>query len=226
MFSLDCFMASSSSWIPTQKLTSWKKIEPHLLFDSLVPVCVPHLHCISPLPLFWPYCIAGNSLHLQPWCSLQSLPERGSHTREGLFNALESDMKVTQSCPTLCDPHGLYSPWNSPGQSTGVGRVAFPFSRRSSHPRAGEETNGCSSLGRWLQRATRAHCWPLVAPGQKCNRHGPAVVPKSFPALQPHEPPHTRLPCPSFSPGVCSDSCLFSWWCQPTISSSVAPYCP
>ena len=22
---------------------------------------------------------------------------------------------------TLCDPHGLYSPWNSPGQNTGVG---------------------------------------------------------------------------------------------------------
>ena len=30
-------------------------------------------------------------------------------------------MKVTQLCPTLCDPHGLYSPWNSPGQNTGVG---------------------------------------------------------------------------------------------------------
>ena len=31
-------------------------------------------------------------------------------------------MKVTQSCLTLCDPHGLYTPWNSPGQDTGVGR--------------------------------------------------------------------------------------------------------
>ena len=30
-------------------------------------------------------------------------------------------MKVTQSCLTLCDPHGLYSPWNSPGHNTGVG---------------------------------------------------------------------------------------------------------
>ena len=27
---------------------------------------------------------------------------------------------VTQSCPTLCNPHWLYSPWNSPGQDTGV----------------------------------------------------------------------------------------------------------
>ena len=27
---------------------------------------------------------------------------------------------VTQLCPTLCNPHWLYSPWNSPGQDTGV----------------------------------------------------------------------------------------------------------
>ena len=28
-------------------------------------------------------------------------------------------------------------------------------------------------------------------------------------------------PCPSLSAGVCSDSCPMSWWCYPTISSSV-----
>ena len=28
-------------------------------------------------------------------------------------------VKVTQLCPTLCDPMD-YSPWNSPGQNTGV----------------------------------------------------------------------------------------------------------
>ena len=31
-------------------------------------------------------------------------------------------MKVTQSCPTLCDPVAC-SPWNSPGQKTGVGSL-------------------------------------------------------------------------------------------------------
>ena len=38
----------------------------------------------------------------------------------------------------------------------------------------------------------------------------------------------TRLPCPSPSPGTCSNSCLLSWWCHPTISSSVVPFssCP
>ena len=29
-------------------------------------------------------------------------------------------MKVAQSCPTFGRPQGLYSPWNSPGQNTGV----------------------------------------------------------------------------------------------------------
>ena len=36
---------------------------------------------------------------------------------------------------------------------------------------------------------------------------------------------HVRLPCPSLSPGVCSDSCPLSHWCHPTISSSVTPFC-
>ena len=38
---------------------------------------------------------------------------------------------------------------------------------------------------------------------------------------------HTRLPCPSLSSGVCSNSCPLSRWCHPTVSSSVAPFsCP
>ena len=40
-------------------------------------------------------------------------------------------------------------------------------------------------------------------------------------SLQPHGLQHARLPCPSLSLGVCSDSCPWSWWCHPTISSSV-----
>ena len=35
---------------------------------------------------------------------------------------------------------------------------------------------------------------------------------------------HARLPCPSLSPRGCSNSCPLSWWCQPTISSSVIPF--
>ena len=41
-------------------------------------------------------------------------------------------------------------------------------------------------------------------------------------SLWPHGLQHNRLPCPSPSPGVCSNSCPLSWWCHPTISSSAA----
>ena len=33
------------------------------------------------------------------------------------------DVKVAQSCPTLCDTIDLYSPWDSPGHNTGVGNL-------------------------------------------------------------------------------------------------------
>ena len=43
-------------------------------------------------------------------------------------------------------------------------------------------------------------------------------------SLRPHGLQHARLPCPSASPRVCTNSCLLSWWCHPTISSSVDPF--
>ena len=53
----------------------------------------------------------------------------------------------------------------------------------------------------------------------------PSVVSDS---LRPHELQHARPPCPSPTPGVHSNSRPSSWWCQPTISSSVVPFssCP
>ena len=43
-------------------------------------------------------------------------------------------------------------------------------------------------------------------------------------SLQPYGLQHTRLPCPSSSPRVCSNSYPSSRWCHPTISSSVVPF--
>ena len=43
-------------------------------------------------------------------------------------------------------------------------------------------------------------------------------------SLWPHGLQHTRLPCPSPSPRVCSDSCPSGQWCHPTISSSIVPF--
>ena len=47
-------------------------------------------------------------------------------------------------------------------------------------------------------------------------------------SLQPNGLQHTRLPCPSLSPGVCSNSCQLSQKCHPTTSSSVTTFysCP
>ena len=43
-------------------------------------------------------------------------------------------------------------------------------------------------------------------------------------SLRPHRLQHSRFPCPSPSPGVCSHSCPLSRWCHPTISSSALPF--
>ena len=47
-------------------------------------------------------------------------------------------------------------------------------------------------------------------------------------SLRPHESQHARLPCPSPTPGVQSNSSASSQWCLPAISSSVIPFssCP
>ena len=47
-------------------------------------------------------------------------------------------------------------------------------------------------------------------------------------SLRPHGLQQARPPCPSPTPRVYSNSCPLSWWCHPTISSSVIPFssCP
>ena len=43
-------------------------------------------------------------------------------------------------------------------------------------------------------------------------------------SLQPRRLKHARLSCPPLFQRVCSNSCLLSRWCHPTISSSVVPF--
>ena len=40
----------------------------------------------------------------------------------------------------------------------------------------------------------------------------------------PHRLQHARPPCPLPASGVYSNSCPLSWWCHPTISSSIIPF--
>ena len=66
------------------------------------------------------------------------------------------------------------------------------------------------------------HCW-----GQDFFMSTLAVVVQSLSHVWLSATPWTaahRLPCPSLSPGACSNSCPLSPWCHPTISSSVIPF--
>ena len=70
-------------------------------------------------------------------------------------------MKFAQSYPNSLQPHGLYSPWNSPGQNTGVW-VAFSFSRVSSQPR--DRTQVPCITGRFFTSWTpREALWSIIS---------------------------------------------------------------
>ena len=43
-----------------------------------------------------------------------------------------------------------------------------------------------------------------------------------FNSMQPHGPQQVRLLCPPLSARICLNSCLLSWWCHVTNSSSLA----
>ena len=67
-------------------------------------------------------------------------------------------------------------------------------------------------------------CWAMVCwgfPGGTLLLFSHSVVSNS---LKPHRLQHARLPCPSSSPRVCSNSGPLTRWCHPTISSSVVPF--
>ena len=73
------------------------------------------------------------------------------------------------------------------------------------------------------------HCFLIYFPwsdGTRCHdlsvQFSCSVMSDS---LRPYEPQHARLPCPSPTPGVHPNLCPSSWWCHPTISSSIVPFC-
>ena len=85
-----------------------------------------------PTPVFWPREFHG----LYSPCGLKELDMTD---RISLTHCLATAWKC-ESCSVMSDslqPHGLYSPWNSPGQNTGVGNRSllqriFPIQRLNS----------------------------------------------------------------------------------------------
>ena len=68
--------------------------------------------------------------------------------------------------------------------------------------------------GTWGWVAWTRRCWAPKSLSSVQFSH--SVMSSS---LQPH-----GLHCPSPTPRACSNSCPLSWWCHPTISSSVVPF--
>ena len=96
--------------------------------------------------------------------------------------------------------------------------VAIPFLRGSSWPR--DPTRVPHIAGRFFT------CWAIREAKQSSSvQLSPSVVSDY---LWPREPQHAKPPCPSPTPGVYPNRCPLSWWCHPTISSSVIPFssCP
>ena len=71
-------------------------------------------------------------------------------------------MKVTQSCPTLCNPLD-YSPWNSPSQNTGVGS---PFHSPGDLPNPGIKPRSPA-----LQLSHKASPWQLYRTYLSYHQH-------------------------------------------------------
>ena len=91
---------------------------------------------------------------------------------------MELRVKVAQLCPTLCDPMDLYSPWNSPGQNTGVRSLSLlqgifptqgsnpgvPHCRRILYQLNHREAHGCESwtikkAEHWRVDTFELWCW-------------------------------------------------------------------
>ena len=113
------------------------------------------------------------------------------------------------------EPSRLLCPWDFPGKSTGVVcqfLLQGIFLTQGSNP----------GLPHW-----QAGSLPPTLPGKpKSAIHIPQFSPSVMSdSLRPCGLQHTRLPCPSPTPGAYSDSRPWSQWCHTTtISSSVIPF--
>ena len=97
------------------------------------------------------------------------------------------------------------------------------------HDRTWRTTSGwgspVTSYSSELTLDNSSHSSPSSPVGQYCiSVQSVSSVAQLCPTLQPCGLQHTRLPCPSPTSGAYSNLCPLSWWCHPTILSSVVPF--
>ena len=153
-------------------------------------------------------------------------------------------------CDPMAEPARNLCPWNSSGQNTGVGspsllqgifptqgsnpglpncRGIYHLSHRGSpkieeHQRKGGNCSWAGPMGPLGgQRPPYILCSISSLKYLSSVQFSRSVISNS---LRRHGLQHARLPCPSPTPEVCSNSRPVSWWCHPTISSSVVPFSP
>ena len=127
-------------------------LQPHGLQQARLPCPLPTPRaCSNSCPLS-PWCHPTISSSAAPSC-LQSFPAPGSFPMSQFFTkywsfsfsislcneysrliSFENESEICSVMSNCLWPHGLYSPWNSPGQNTGVGscsllQVIFPTQR-------------------------------------------------------------------------------------------------
>ena len=101
--------------------------------------------------------------------------------------------------------------WDSPGKNTGVCCHAIL--------QGTSLTQGLNP--RLLNCRQILYCWATRKAFSEFSCCSVAVVSDS---LWPHGLQHASLPCPSLSPGACSNLYPLSQWFHPTISSTIVPF--
>ena len=135
--------------------------------------------------------------YIRGWGGSGGWPSRTLIGISAAWNSLPVFVLYCESCSIVSDslrPHGLYSPWNSPGQSTGVGSCS-PL-QGTSQPR--DWTQVSRIAGRfftsWATREAQEH-WsgepipsPVDVPDPGVKPGSPALQVDSLPAEPPGKP--------------------------------------
>ena len=216
----------------------------HGIFQARIPVVIQSLGCDSlwpdklqhtrlPCPSLSPG-DCSNSCPFSQWCYLttsssvspfsscpQSFPELGSFPESWLITSDGQSIDALALAAVL--PMNIQG-WFPLGliaslvvqivENTGVG---LPFPPPGDLPDPGTEPRspGSSALaGNSLSLSHLGSPWYIIQFSSVQFSHSVVSDP-----LWPHEPQHTRPPCPSPPAGVYPNPCLLSWWCHPTISS-------
>ena len=110
-------------------------------------------------------------------------------------------VKVSRSCPTLCN--SMYSLWNSPGQNTAVGSHSLLqgiFPTQGSNPSLPHCGRILYQLSHW--GSPRILEWVAYLLLQESNPGSPALQADSLPAEPPGKPKNTGVGSLSPSPGI------------------------